>query len=61
MEHCLHLLIGWSPFSSVLPQGQPVDDSAGGRVLKFLDDFALRGYNSSDGRKENDVFSESMI
>ena len=37
---------------------QEDDPKAGGRVLEFLDIFALTGYNSSQGKFSNDIFSK---
>ena len=40
---------------------QKADPEAGGRVLEFLEQFAISGYNSSLGKFSNDIFSKSII
>ena len=40
---------------------QEADPEAGARILEFLDQFAISGYNSSLGKFSNDIFSKSII
>ena len=58
---CWLVSVGRHVLTYMFVLSQDADHKAGGRVLEFLDSFALRRYNSNHGKVSNDIFSKRKI